>query len=181
MHVSTLGKEQKICQTPDLPTLGWPRHRDDGPIRRLVVFVGAVLWRRRPWSRSSLRLRESSHFETAFFGHDAVTADCHVTTEVAVLLTLYVVRAATHADRAWQSLRCPLCRPHWSATWVKMRPSGRRISVSMPRSQQGWLPPCTPMANVLGNPPWVARRWLRSHLVRMPSKNFLAIPQLDIH
>jgi hypothetical protein len=70
---------------------GWPRHRDDGPIRRLVVFVGAVLWRRRPWSRSSLRLRESSHFETSFLGHDAVTADCNLTTEVAVRLTLYVV------------------------------------------------------------------------------------------
>ena len=90
MHVSTLGKEQKICHTPNLPTLGWPRHRDDGPIRRLVVFVGAVLGRRRPWSRSSLRLRESYHFETAFCGHEAVTAACHVTTEVAVLLTLYV-------------------------------------------------------------------------------------------
>jgi hypothetical protein len=70
---------------------------------------------------------------------------------------------------------------HWSSTWVKIRPSGRRISVSMPRFQQGWLPQFTPMANVLGNPPWGARMWLRRNLVRMPSKNFLAIHQLDIH
>jgi len=140
MHVSTLGKEQKICHTPDLPALGWPRHRDDGPLRRLVVCIGAILWRSRPWSRSSLRLRESSHFDTSCWGHDAVTVAWNVTTAVAVRLPLYVVRAATHADSTWQRLRRPLCRPHWSATWVTMRLSGRRIAVRMPRSQQGWLP-----------------------------------------
>jgi hypothetical protein len=45
----------------------------------------------------------------------------------------------------------------------------------------GMVPQFTQIANVLGNPPWVARMWLRSNLVRMPSKNFLAIHQLDIH
>jgi hypothetical protein len=104
MHVSTQDKEQKLCQTPDLLALGQPSPRDDGPIRRPVVCVGAVCWRRRPGRRSSLRLRESSHFDTACCGHDAVTADWNVTTEVAVLVTLYVVRAATHADGTWQRL-----------------------------------------------------------------------------
>jgi hypothetical protein len=98
-------------------------------------------------------MRESYHFETSFLGHDAVTTDCNLTTEVAVLLTLYMVLAATHSDSAWQSLRRQLCRPHWISTWVKIRPSGRRISVSMPRFQQGWLPQFTQIANVLGNPP----------------------------
>jgi len=42
MHVSPLDKEQKLCHTPDLPALGWPSPRDDGPIRRPVVCVGAV-------------------------------------------------------------------------------------------------------------------------------------------
>jgi hypothetical protein len=35
---------------------------------------------------------------------------CNLTTEVAVLLTLYVALAATHSDKAWQILRRQLCR-----------------------------------------------------------------------
>ena len=61
-----------------------------GPARRLVASVGALLGGRKPWGRASLRLREAYHCETPFCGHEAVTAACHVTTEVAVLLTLYV-------------------------------------------------------------------------------------------
>src|SRR5690242_10156132 len=54
-------------------------------------------------------------------------ADGNLPTEVAVLWTLSVVLAATHADRAGQSWRRQLCRPHGSATWVTMRLSGRRM------------------------------------------------------
>jgi hypothetical protein len=57
---------------------------------------------------------------------------------------------------------------------------GRRFSVTMPRFQQGRLPALTQIADVLGNPPWVARVWLRGDPIRMPSKNFLASHQLDI-
>src|SRR5207245_4574394 len=35
---------------------------------------------------------------------------CNLTTEVAVLLTLYVALVATHSDSAWQILRRQLCR-----------------------------------------------------------------------
>jgi hypothetical protein len=52
--------------------------------------------------------------------------------------------------------------------------------VSMPRFHHGRLPQCTWIADVFGHPPWVASVWLRGDPVRLPSKNFLANPQLDI-
>jgi hypothetical protein len=45
----------------------------------------------------------------------------------------------------------------------------------------GMLPQCIPMAHVLGNPPWVASMWRRSHLVCMPSKNFLGVGKAQCH
>ncbi len=37
-------------------------------------------------------------------------ADCNLTVEVAVLLTLYVALTATYPDSAWKTLRRQLCR-----------------------------------------------------------------------
>jgi hypothetical protein len=43
----------------------WPGQRDDGATRRRVASVCARLWGRSPLGRASLRLRESSHFDTS--------------------------------------------------------------------------------------------------------------------
>jgi hypothetical protein len=49
--------------------------------------------------------------QTPFFeGYAIIPPVCNVTTEVAVLLTLYVALAATHSDSAWQILRRQHCR-----------------------------------------------------------------------
>jgi len=67
MHVSTLGKEQKTCQTPLPYALCAGQDIEmTGPALRLVGSVFTLLWGRTPWGRGSLRLRELYHFDTQF-------------------------------------------------------------------------------------------------------------------